>query len=517
MAGKTHTNVSAAWKKVVSGYVKVSGVWKDVYKIWVRVAGVWKQAGPNDYLPANSIILFDGVSIPAGWTDISAAFGSNNLMGAGSTYSNDSVGGSTSVDLSGTSNNSGSHASGTPWNSNDIGTYGSSCNTASLGYNPLACGGHTHTFSKSITSEPTYKTYKLIQCANPELVPVGGILLSHGSITTGLVNIGSSFHYPKVSTTAGTTGGVTETAVAGGTIGSSSAGAHSHGNRGGSNIVCSGGSYGSPCYSNVAYTGHSHTFTLSYTRTIAKYVLTPWRASVRNGATPNVIALWESATPPTDWVICDGTSGTPDLRDQMIALDILANVGQSGANLTTVIHTTDNQGTHNHYGGAAGWQDGSFHGDMTHSSNAGGHVHDSSFSSALQLPPFKAKYFIMYTGQVMIFTIERLDQEMQVSLYESETGLDLSTPLSLIWQLGVFMEKFPSMPYEPNIESVSFEPERGLFHVGYSGGEMQSYPTYRGHPTLEWVMNNYDAIYASALTEAKSAIEASTKDLEPPP
>jgi len=398
MAGKTHIRVSTIWKKIVSGHTRVSGVWKNVYKIWVRVAGVWKQAGPNDYVPTGTIILFDGVSIPSGWTDISSAFGGNYLMGAGSTYSNDSTGGSASVVLDGTSNNAGTHSNASWMNQDYIGTSGGGCSAYSYDNSAQSCGGHTHTFTKSTTSEPVYETYKLIQADAPELIPVGGILLSHGSITTGLVNVGSSFHYPKINPTAGSAGGVTETAVASGTIGSSSNGAHYHGNRAGSPNDACGSSYGVACVNCKVGAAHAHTFTLSYTRTLAKFILTPWRASVRNGATPNVIAIWESATPPTDWAICDGTNGTPDLRDQLIGLDILANVGQAGSNSTTVIHTTDIQGTHNHYNGGGGYQDGSFHGDMTHQNNAGGHVHDSSFTAAAQLPPFKAKYFIMYTG-----------------------------------------------------------------------------------------------------------------------
>lgn len=116
----------------------------------------------------------------------------------------------------------------------------------------------------------------------------------------------------------------------------------------------------------------------------------------------------------------------------------------------------------------------------------------------------------------MTFTIERLDNNMQVYIYELDTGLDLPHALSHIWSLSEFIKKFPSVPYKSNINSVSCEPERGLFHVGYSDGTIQSYPSFLGHPILEWVISNYDAIYQSALAEVKAAIALADNGVEPP-
>jgi len=113
----------------------------------------------------------------------------------------------------------------------------------------------------------------------------------------------------------------------------------------------------------------------------------------------------------------------------------------------------------------------------------------------------------------MIFTIERLDNNMQVSVLD-DSALAPNGHLSRLWSLSEFIERFPSVPYESNIESVSFEPENNLFHVGYSDGTVQGYPTYKGHPTLEWVMNNYDAIYETALSEVQ-VLNEPTKP-EPP-
>jgi len=42
-------------------------------------------------------------------------------------------------------------------------------------------------------------------------------------------------------------------------------------------------------------------------------------ASTSGSGTPaGLIAMWSGATPPTGWTLCDGTSGTPDLRNRFI-------------------------------------------------------------------------------------------------------------------------------------------------------------------------------------------------------
>ena len=59
-----------------------------------------------------------------------------------------------------------------------------------------------------------------------------------------------------------------------------------------------------------------------------------------------------SALTDTGWAICDGTNGTPDLRDRFIvgAGDTYA-IGETGGNNSTHQHTlasTDSGGSHNH-------------------------------------------------------------------------------------------------------------------------------------------------------------------------
>jgi hypothetical protein len=108
-----------------------------------------------------------------------------------------------------------------------------------------------------------------------------------------------------------------------------------------------------------------------------------------------MISLWHGNTNtiPTGWTLCDGTGGTPDLRDRfVVGASGAYAVGATGGYTDTIVvdhgHTasntgasgthshgggTNNQGTHSHSGDAdsAGFHD---HNGST-TSNAGNHSH----------------------------------------------------------------------------------------------------------------------------------------------
>jgi len=53
------------------------------------------------------------------------------------------------------------------------------------------------------------------------------------------------------------------------------------------------------------------------------------------------IIIWSGTAIPTEWVLCDGTNGTPDLTDRFILGSILADIGQTGgsADASVTNHT----------------------------------------------------------------------------------------------------------------------------------------------------------------------------------
>ena len=61
-----------------------------------------------------------------------------------------------------------------------------------------------------------------------------------------------------------------------------------------------------------------------------------------------LICMWSGTTIPTGWLLCDGTNGTPDLRDRFIVGSGSAyNIGNTGGN-DSITLTIDEMPTHNH-------------------------------------------------------------------------------------------------------------------------------------------------------------------------
>ena len=75
--------------------------------------------------------------------------------------------------------------------------------------------------------------------------------------------------------------------------------------------------------------------------------------------------MWSGTTVPTGWSLCNGSNGTPDLRDRFIVgAGNSYGVGATGG-ATTVTLTTAQMPSHNHGHNFSG-----------RSSNAGGHTHN---------------------------------------------------------------------------------------------------------------------------------------------
>jgi len=122
-----------------------------------------------------------------------------------------------------------------------------------------------------------------------------------------------------------------------------------------------------------------------------------------------VIALWYGSTAsiPSGWTLCDGTSSTPDLRDQFIigaggsyAVAATAAVGNTGAHTLTTSEMPAH--THNFVGRGFTAQNGTgitndyadhAAGSITVSSTGGGGSHTHTGS----LPPYYALCYIMKT------------------------------------------------------------------------------------------------------------------------
>lgn len=54
-------------------------------------------------------------------------------------------------------------------------------------------------------------------------------------------------------------------------------------------------------------------------------------------APDGLICMWSGSTVPTGWLLCDGTNGTPDLADKFVLGGVVADIGTTAAEQTTVI------------------------------------------------------------------------------------------------------------------------------------------------------------------------------------
>ena len=399
MAIKTHLNVAAAWKEAKRVYVNVSGTWKNVNKIWANVVGTWKQVFGARVIPTNSIILFIGGTTPAGWTDISSTFNNQFFMGAGSTYGYNIIGGADSIDLSGTTTSVG-HASiinayeGHAW-------FGG----ANLGINRpqkrgtefLSGGTHTHTYSNStFFTNPLYTRFKVLQATEDAFsIPVGGIILSNVALDTseGLTNTSEGVgRFPRGFTAYGGTGGVDETS---GTAVITSTTNGSHGHHANDPTDPGEDSYTSIDAATPAWGGdHSHQVTVTYNREIKRQRLTPWKTAISSPIVTNAIIMWNTATPPTGYVMCDGTNGTPDMRDYILELSVIGSVGSTAASLSAT-YLTDTDGAHHHMGPLHPVNTAGDTYDHWHETVLNDHTHTGNTTITGDNPAFKGIYFIM--------------------------------------------------------------------------------------------------------------------------
>lgn len=56
---------------------------------------------------------------------------------------------------------------------------------------------------------------------------------------------------------------------------------------------------------------------------------------------PGMIMMFNSASPPAGWLLCDGTSGTPDLRGQFVSHQNGSNFGATGGTGEHVLTQTE--------------------------------------------------------------------------------------------------------------------------------------------------------------------------------
>jgi len=319
-------------------------------------------------VPTGLIIPFTdgGSGAPSGWGLYTAADG-KYIIGAGSTYAVDDNGAG-----------GGSQVKNTTTNGNHTGTGSYADGVSSAGTS--TSGNHNHTLT--YTFVPPYQQCYLIKSTGPAAqLPQNGVLF--GQADLGLTNIWTAGNMFKAAAGVGTGGSLTISGIT-----SSSQGNHNHGSGWGG--VGSGKSSGSK-YSGGG--SHSHSsVSIIMTNTINKYLLSAWQdAAADFDLASGMIAMYESVTPPAGWSLCDGSGGTPDMRDRFVR-PITSGSEDSSEGNGTVTGTVASlaHGSHNH---ASGSNVSSSNRTGYHSNNKTMAAH--SFSQNYSwLPPYYALAFI---------------------------------------------------------------------------------------------------------------------------
>jgi hypothetical protein len=351
-------------------------------------------------VPVGAIVPYEG-TLPSGWADYTDADG-HFIMGAGGTYAVGDTGGSASfAGWSGNTTSVDSH-DGASYNDYQGTRYNRDITDGTFRTNLIRPGDppdltHSHSFTiGSFNPDPLRRDFKLMQktgSSSTVFPAVARVLGLDGLAAPGLSRL-------------------TENA------GRLLAAASSGGNAGSANkfVSVTTGSYDDShdhydrvsdfefedIYSNDTVYGkltaggpHTHSFTLSVTRSVKRRRIALYGASGDFGVVPGTIVLWAGslASLPTDWALCDGSGATPDLTDHFIEIAATGNEETAAGNNTVSVNGSGSSVGHQHRGtsGVSTERKGAYDHENTIS-----HTHQISESSSWT-PPYYALAAIMYS------------------------------------------------------------------------------------------------------------------------
>ena len=358
----------------------------EIDKIYGQDAGTLAKVLGLDFsqtvkIPAGVILPLRGAgAVPSGWSLFSSA-DNKYIVGAGTTYSPGNNG-------AGTGN----------VNLTDVATGSHTGNIPRYGWNPGQTGlsanaNHGHTTMTFTQPLPYYTGNRLIKAnSEQDQLPQDACIMKHSSggwtgLTHNQPTGGNRFFRAQAADGIG--GKYTQT------ITSSTTGAHNHGTTDG---TLPAGSDNNSNQAIVTYGGHYHSFSATVAINTKYRLLSLWynASGAYDLVDDSYIGMYESLTPPDGWALCNGSNGTPDMRDWFLLSSYSDTPGGSGNNNTlTCSTTTDYAGSHNHYSRQCNSCDNRF---RYHSDYQMNHYHTISHNQSW-IPPYYALAFIMYTGQ----------------------------------------------------------------------------------------------------------------------
>lgn len=345
-------------------------------------------------IPDGAIVLYTSASVPSGYTAFTAANG-KYIMGESGTKAIAATGGAAATGAwSGTTATGGAHT-GSSSSSFQAGTSGSNAGIGVSATNSAASvGGHTHTWTADAATMNLYRRRhtlcKKVTAAStaPTSIMVFGLAsISHPNVARVLTGAGRLL---MADTAIADAGAATQSLSA--TVASANM-SHTHYTRAGNQ------SQDFAPYTDIAQDSgestwaHTHTASLTLTAAIKRRKLAMYGGTSDYPMVPGMIVLWDGGANPSGWVTCDGTAGTPDMRDFLLEIAASDQEGVSAGDNTVAASCTSGNYGHSHR-----------QSDRTDGPNPitvyhGGTVYHNHTLSASQsfTPPWYALRFIMKT------------------------------------------------------------------------------------------------------------------------
>lgn len=341
-------------------------------------------------LPDGAIVLFGATTLPSGYTDFTAANG-KYIMGAGGAYAAGATGGSAATGAwSGTTTLSGAHTGIDDFRVAVTGGFaGSTVHDVSD-----TSADHSHSWSASaVTMDLLRRRHRLAKRTGayatiPATMLVFGIPgLSHPDVVRITVGAGRLLMADTVTADAGVSAQATTATVASANM------MHKH-----YDLDTHWGSPDSDYPPDLKSASpemnwpHTHTLNPVLTASIKRHKLALYGGVTDYPVIAGMIVLHEGAV-PAGWTLCDGTAGTPDMRDFLVEIAATGQEGVSAGDNTVSFTTLSGGFGHSHLSGDA--VDGP---NAAWAKHAEAQYH-SHFASASQsyTPPWYGLKFIMCT------------------------------------------------------------------------------------------------------------------------
>lgn len=306
--------------------------------------------GGTGTVPEGLILpLRTGTAAPTGWTLYTAA-NTRLIRGAGGAISSGQTGGSNSVTVSGNTSSAPNHTGTTPYKT-FVGTNSGMLEMIAATPDTTASGAHSHTYNAgSVTiTAPVAMLPLIIKTGSIGLLaPAAAMMLSASPLAHPLLQQITAYNGRLFGAASTQSQSGTATQAASPTYGS--AGTHSHHNSqrlDGSQPDFTDGGY----EISDAGTGHTHTGVLTITPNAQRRRMLCWGGAEDFPIVVGSIGLWDTSNGavPTDWQMCDGSNGTPDLRGYFIEL-ASSNGGSAAGDNTVSWAGSTTPHAHNHRG-----------------------------------------------------------------------------------------------------------------------------------------------------------------------